>query len=29
VENAATEWTMAKAHFAVIFGERFIKAIAA
>jgi putative transposase len=23
------EWTMAKAQFAVIFGERFIKAMAA
>jgi putative transposase len=23
------EWSMAKAHFAVIFGERFIKAMAA
>jgi putative transposase len=23
------EWTMAKAQFAVIFGERFIKALAA
>jgi len=24
-----SEWTMAKAQFAVIFGERFIKAMAA
>jgi hypothetical protein len=27
--NVTREWSMAKAQFAVIFGERFIKAMAA